>query len=108
MRGPNDADRKVAFDNTILGSLIEIISRGPVSAGIDDVADEIAPQHEVFARETVNTAPIVKLQHRPVDEIVLDPVSLTAAVDSGIGTIVDLIVADKTVPAARRLESELH
>lgn len=38
--------------------------------------------------------------HRPIDQVVLEPISFTAAIDDGIGTIVDLIMADPAILTA--------
>ncbi len=85
--------RQVALDQAVLRPLIEVVSRGAVTAGIDDVPDKIAPQHKVLACETVDTAAIVEFQHCAINQIVFDSVILSAAVDSRVGRVVDLVVA---------------
>jgi hypothetical protein len=54
VRRPGNADRKISLDETSLGPLVEIISRGAVAAGVNDIMDEVAFENKLFAGETVD------------------------------------------------------
>jgi hypothetical protein len=97
---PNYANGQITFNQAVLRPLIEVISRSAITAGIDDVTDEIAPQHKTLAGKAVNTGTVVELLHRVINQIVLNAVVLPAPINGRVGRLVNFVVADFTIPAA--------